>query len=1622
MADPTPPRRPSWRGGDAARPRDAKRSSWQQAPRTAAPGYERSNLWRRIRLAALAILSIGMVAAVIWALLPAPSKVHLVLLGVAEGYDFPLPPNAWVRDDLARLAELTRSFRTEDLSTQLAAADNAADWTPATLARRLAEPLARDRGRRRPAILYVSAHGAVRQPAGQREACLIPPGLSADEVIDDGRWLSVEQLVTALAAEPALQNRLTLLVLDVGKLGEPWPLGIFDATFYGALAAAERGLAQPQGGHLWLLTSSADAQSAWTSAALGGSAFGHYLHRALSGEADREGNANRRITADELQNYLVRHVDAWARANRAARQTPRWITPGASDRDLAAALLVELDRSASESAAKPFSPEAGTFKELDDLWRQTQPAAGRATCYAPALWQELLRRLLWTEQLAQAGPGFADLARESALVCRRRWEELQKLFPGPDDAPDSLAAWRLSARSEGADAVWRRWESLALTESPASAANLRQALTSFVSEVKPPRPAAECVFASHLVQQLDRITWSHEATVRQALASVARREELAAEFPRRGAAVPGDPRVAVWIQGPLAEHDQTLRAALDALLVGAAAQRAEAARGLSRAATEFEALQQRGNQIAAAFALCDEIWSQAPYLAAWHARRVAPDAAWPAEFRPLAQQADELARSLYDRGPASAPIDEIRQRAAQLAPRWTAFHDPFDKECEALRPQAAGAAIEARVKPERMRRLLATLDVPQLKAESRVELRRESWDLDRTLQAEFARSMLSDASPSDGPPAVPAREVPVLALWSIAGFTPSATDPVLAGAQFREALVALTRGPRGWSGAMAESDGSLRGGASLTDAFDDDRQAAAEREARLLAPAVPTPQTASQVVGRQMLLRAAARSAHAASWRMDDFWGPGPSPFFAEAAAGRLHEARSRLGSAPLRLGDAEIERLLPAVRLGELRQRAESPLVSLKDSRIEDSLGATTPVALALRPATEGMRDPQGVVALRVVVGSRDGAEPLGLWREGQPDQGDLGMGFALDSATQARLAVSSEALRGRGEPRAAAWFRGFVTEHSLGTPSTSQRAITIVYPRAESAAVRVDGSLKKRAQVMFVFDCSGSMRTRLPDGKMRLDAAWTALTSTVSELARREQFDVGLRQYAHRYDFGRKGGGYDTSVVVDTRLPNRPAVANKQLQQPATDTEVVHRMQRLNRGDAQRFGAAPPNATGVTPLYYSILESLKYDFLDRDEPKFLVVLTDGADGVYRLGSETLTASASLDDVAQELSRTGVQLHVVGFAVEGDEDRRKWDGFRRWLAQHEGQTYDATNPQELALALNKALGLNDFTITDTADSGRSFREALGRSVTIPLADCGRQRNWTAATESRGRAMASEPFVLLGGEYLRLEVDDADERIVFRRFDARGDDEEIGPAPETKGWRFGCWRDLPRVQARVQADLATFFVWMQQEDLQADRALFSPRPEIVWIEITPYSDDRRQAMADRYVFYDAPFVLQEEVPIVEAGAPNWPRGCEMAKVELWVRGAAPTPSLRLPLRELPPDRTMPLDVAGEGLEGVSLSVSVQRDGQGVGRVTIVENWTNPPEGFRPLAIQIEPPPPEVRHSYGDGNRTAKHEFMYGRVESGWLLDKELTVTTFDRIRNGAATTPAPLWVPAKSPP
>ncbi len=416
----------SWRQGRRAGVEPPPEYRWQRAARPAErrPGFTR----RRLRNLVWLLLSAGLLALLIYFLLFAPRRSPLV--AIAAVYSDPLPPNAWVQEDLEALRQLDK--RT------LSVYGSPDDWTSVERGMRLLDQhLRRISPRLRPSeplLLYVNMHGAVD---GAGNPCLIPPGAAAGR---SETWLPVRQLLERLndpALLPADVNKL--LLLDCTRLRVHWPLGILENTF---AARLERVVEEVQVPNLVVLSASGPGEASCVSRELSGSVFGHYLSLGLAGAANRAepGQApDGRVSLRELHAYLAESVDAWAQRRRGESQQPMLIPANAPDFDLSMALSGrDLRRFREQLERSRRGGDARLEKDIEQLWsRHDDLLAAAPYRDDPQAWHQFQHRLLWLEQSAAAGAAYASPARSLLNQLKR--------FAASDERP-SPSRWARSMR------------------------------------------------------------------------------------------------------------------------------------------------------------------------------------------------------------------------------------------------------------------------------------------------------------------------------------------------------------------------------------------------------------------------------------------------------------------------------------------------------------------------------------------------------------------------------------------------------------------------------------------------------------------------------------------------------------------------------------------------------------------------------------------------------------------------------------------------------------------------------------------------------------------------------------------------------------------------------------------------------------------------------------------------------------------------------------------------------------------------------------------------------------------------------------------------------------------------
>jgi hypothetical protein len=196
-------------------------------------------------------------------------------------------------------------------------------------------------------------------------------------------------------------------------------------------------------------------------------------------------------------------------------------------------------------------------------------------------------------------------------------------------------------------------------------------------------------------------------------------------------------------------------------------------------------------------------------------------------------------------------------------------------------------------------------------------------------------------------------------------------------------------------------------------------------------------------------------------------------------------------------------------------------------------------------------------------------------------------------------------------------------------------------------------------RRNLEIILDLSGSMK--LPLGSStRIQTARQVLRDVLARIP--DDFNVGLRVYAHRYSARQK--------------------------ETCTDTELVGRIAKLDR---QRLLAIADRLQprGETPLVYSILQAPAD--LKAVGGGSLIVITDGEE---TCGGNPATAAQQLKDAGLPIT-----LNIVGFTLSGKKVEQELTAFAEATG---GRYYSAQDGESLGRAVTKAaLTQISYTVYD---------------------------------------------------------------------------------------------------------------------------------------------------------------------------------------------------------------------------------------------------------------------------------------------------------------------------------
>lgn len=1621
-----------WRGKRGERMRqEMPRHRWQTGRSVSEAGVavsSQGSMWRRFRLPVLGLTALILLVMLLMLLLYVPSQTP-VLAVVATPYDMPLPPNAWAWEDLQRLANLDgQSIRLTDVSPA---------WRSKARGLRDLEQhlklLVEQRSRSDTVVLYISMHGVVD---GQGRACLVPPGASP---LKSETWLSVQELFESIKDQGLPDHWHKLVVFDANRITTDWQMGVLYNSFTEALEAA---VEQAEIPGLVVLNSASAGQTGWASHALGGSAFGYYFAKGLAGAADDPrsgGDGNRQVTLRELEFYLAHHVDQWALFHRAESQRPTIFPENARDFQVAWALRSGTQRRLF--SGDNASPPSIAPSRISRLWKtHDQLLAARPERFDPLAWRDWQQQLLWLEKASLAGEAYKSpsgrnyvkLAKDAEAMTTRltaadaagrdlfaHWQVFNTVDATP---PSNVQAYSLSLAEYLGQIPAEKIQTAegiltALRESP-NPAGLQQAVEALNSW----DPDQKALLRPHFLRTVERY---------QSPSLWARPELFGRTLLLQGmcetTAIPWDERAQYWIRDAVTQADHGRRQVEDRLFVSADDPDLDNetwhdANELLRAARLEE------SNMETALRTRDAVWADLPYLARWIARPLRPQQ----NSEPYDREVNTTLLELVELGHVlgttlASPATDENEGDSSIDELVTQAQGDLDRLKAVLQRQAERLADSKRADPRGWRDIQAALDVPLVAAATREALYRQFIDWDKQFHTSFDEPPLEQlehlppreitAQPYLERVSVLWREHPALPIvdrnWQVATAATPATEPepsddaadenaeqpadagpkkdsnpaelsvgnllklnAAKGEQLRQRLAAVPRlVARQESLALAaEGDSPLQ----LRSAW-----AEAERILRTSASlGCPAPADDPIVQLRrfdlqQLLLWHAERALH-------DFWGrstPQDQPLFALAAGNYLTAARQMFEVSPAvqrQMDDisADMNRLLDAADHA-LTTSASDVLMT------GAAIAAKTTATVAASSSGNQAGLHSGTAALFL----RDSQGPLPDALQALP----LPQTWSDTWKVRREFPLLADEVSGRGPmAQAVTLYRGheFAGNFLLRAPG----GIKIDFSPFEYGPpqVTLSGSGRRQASVIFVLDCSNSMKEltevetagerRVP----RLDVARSALLRMMERLADQQSARVGVRFYGHRV-------GWNTSRPEELMRQTNYGREIPDTLRPSDDVEVILPLGRFDPSVAAGVAelAATLRPWGESPLYLALVESVAELAAD-DSPgeKTIVVITDGLNYQFNADSPT-----RLNDVLSAVRGQNIPIHIVGLGIAENEQAEARREFGDLASATGGSYVPAENATSLVRSLDQLLQEVTWRLSDNL-GGTVGETDLGRTITVRPGPT-RPRNYTVACDR-----AVDSIELAGGEAAELVLSSSGAR--------------IESLPYLKGNpRFG------RLQGPSSAE-AIFGVhrplWSDEGVLfnfsfQHANRLYTPRPREVWITVKPLVAESEPA--PRYFFYDTHYQPATPVPVLEWLATDWPVSARQAEVSVWSKNRITPPSAVASLGDL-------LDKQGEpqalpDIPDAYYQVQILRSEEGL-RIGVVERHGARSPGLGSVKVELFPQPDRIVRRFDERFRLATHTFYYPEVDNRLLATFELRFTTHDALAAEAEWLPEPLVV------
>jgi hypothetical protein len=193
----------------------------------------------------------------------------------------------------------------------------------------------------------------------------------------------------------------------------------------------------------------------------------------------------------------------------------------------------------------------------------------------------------------------------------------------------------------------------------------------------------------------------------------------------------------------------------------------------------------------------------------------------------------------------------------------------------------------------------------------------------------------------------------------------------------------------------------------------------------------------------------------------------------------------------------------------------------------------------------------------------------------------------------------------------------------------------------------------------ILLILDCSGSMSETM-GGRVKINAAKDVINKVLTQIP--NDRNVGLRVYGHKNDLLKSIVGFSDCKASELLVPI--GINNR--------SRISQALSRLN-------------PVGMTPICYSLDQSVKFDFTGMPGKKRIILVSDGME----------TCNGSPCNFAVDLVKRNpdVTIDVIGLDLASNPSAQKHLKCAA-LVTH-GKFYTADSPDEFLKSLQRSFGVS---------------------------------------------------------------------------------------------------------------------------------------------------------------------------------------------------------------------------------------------------------------------------------------------------------------------------------------